>query len=171
MTARQVYQRHPSLNTSEYSSALLPGCVGDDKERCGLFPRRPVGDKTRSFGHYENCKQCALSGYGYGADSQQCFGGNSVISKSGCLEHCNFRERLRSIYDPKVQASSCKGRRRVAAAAYAYVEPTRETACANKLGKYYPTYGSYRGKYDPNRYQPYNGFKWNRRPEVSYCSL
>jgi len=167
MTARDTYRGIPS----EYNISLLPGCVGNSDGRCGLFPRRPVGDLTRSFGSFSNCSQCGLSGYGYGADSQQCFGGNSIISKQGCLERCDFRERLRSIYDPKVQASSCKGREKMAPAAYAYVEGVREQSCADRLCRYYPSYGSYKSTYDPNRLQPYGGFSWQRRPSVSYCAL
>lgn len=59
-----------------------------------------------SYGTYSNCPNCSLSGYGTYSRAN-CYGGDTVLGANGKFIQCSTRPRMRSIYDDRVQASTC----------------------------------------------------------------
>ena len=122
------------------------------QEYKGLFDPTSGNHPCLSYGTYSNCPNCISGGYGTNARGN-CYAGNTVLDEATGKVKCvsDVRERLRSQYDAKVQASQCDNKNcpmtfngndlRI---------PTAEP----------PTYaGQYAGDMDPFRRRPY-GSPW-----------
>lgn len=112
-----------------------------------------------SYGTYSNCPQCGHAGYG-NYSTRNCFGGNSIGgprnptgSPHGRFVQCGVRERMRSIYDSRVQSSECTSDSAPVG------QPYQELATVvdvHRTSKFQPTSGGdYYGTTDPTRASPY----------------
>lgn len=94
-----------------------------------------------SYGTYSNCSNCVGNSYG-NYSFPNCYSGSNVLTTP-----CDNRERMRSIYDTRVQASSCNGD-----------GPSKMFSDYASGGTSKPiTYGiEYAGQLDPFRQNPYH---------------
>lgn len=134
-----------SSNLSENSASVrsdgpwIPNTAAAVAAQCNTNP-----GSCPSYGTYSNCSNCVGNSYG-NYSFPNCYTGSTVLTSTGAVP-CTNRERMRSIYDTRVQASQCNG---------GPAKMTFDYASGDHSGAV--TYGiEYAGQLDPYRQNPYH---------------